>query len=145
MTHSSSPLALDVAVPVYNEQADLDRSVRTLHAYLAGEFDFAWRITIADNASTDATPAIADALAAEFPEVVAVHMVEKGRGRALKRVWLESPAEVVAYVDVDLSTDLSALPPVTMIATHTATLMPIRIIDTRPSRLEIAPPARVVG
>jgi len=111
MTHSSSPLALDVAVPVYNEQADLDRSVRTLHAYLAGEFDFAWRITIADNASTDATPAIADALAAEFPEVVAVHMVEKGRGRALKRVWLESPAEVVAYVDVDLSTDLSALPP----------------------------------
>ncbi|WP_213815645.1 bifunctional glycosyltransferase family 2/GtrA family protein [Glaciihabitans sp. dw_435] len=111
MTPPHDFLALDVAVPVYNEQADLDRSIRTLHAYLADEFDFAWRITIADNASTDDTADIADSLAAEFAEVVAVHMAEKGRGRALKRVWLDSPAQVLAYVDVDLSTDLSALPP----------------------------------
>lgn len=111
MAHSLDSIALDVAVPVYNEEDSLERGVRTLYAYLAAEVDFAWRITIADNASTDHTAAIADRLAAELPNVVAVHVAEKGRGRALKRVWLDSPAEVVAYLDVDLSTDLTALPP----------------------------------
>ncbi|HEY0258561.1 MAG TPA: glycosyltransferase, partial [Lacisediminihabitans sp.] len=111
MAHSSDTLALDVAVPVYNEQATIERSLRTLHAYLATEFEVPWRITIADNASTDGTAEIADRLARELTGVVAVHLPEKGRGRALKRVWLDSPAEVLAYVDVDLSTDLSALPP----------------------------------
>lgn len=108
--HDPTPL-LDVVVPVLDEEAALERSVRTLHAALAGQFDDRWRITIADNASTDATPAIADALARELDRVVAVHLVSTGRGRALKRVWLDSPAEVVAYLDVDLSTELAALPP----------------------------------
>jgi putative flippase GtrA len=110
MTRSAA-LALDVVVPVYNEQQTLARSIRVLHAYLTDQFDEPWRITIANNASTDNTAAIADALTTELPGVNAVHLVEKGRGRALKRVWLDSPAEVVAYVDVDLSTDLRALPP----------------------------------
>jgi putative flippase GtrA len=111
MDNPTDTLALDVAVPVYNEAADLQRSVRQLHGYLTHAMDVSWRITIADNASTDATGAIADRLAIELPGVVAVHVAEKGRGRALKHVWLHSPAQVVAYVDVDLSTDLSALPP----------------------------------
>jgi len=110
MTRSAA-LALDVVVPVYNEQQTLARSIRVLHAYLTDQFDEPWRITIANNASTDNTAAIADALTTELPGVHAVHLVEKGRGRALKRVWLASPAAVVAYVDVDLSTDLRALPP----------------------------------
>ncbi|MCU1508832.1 MAG: glycosyl transferase [Glaciihabitans sp.] len=111
MDSSPDTLALDVAVPVYNEEASLERSVRQLHGYLTESIDTTWRITIADNASTDATAQIADRLATELPGVIAVHLAEKGRGRALKRVWLDSPAEVVAYVDVDLSTELSALPP----------------------------------
>jgi putative flippase GtrA len=111
MAHSPDILALDVALPVFNEQSSLAESVRTLHEYLSTDVDVTWRITIADNASTDDTAAIADRLAAELPGVVAVHLAEKGRGRALRRVWLESPAEVVAYLDIDLSTDLRALPP----------------------------------
>jgi len=111
MAHSPDILALDVALPVFNEQSSLAKSVRTLHEYLSTDVDVTWRITIADNASTDDTAAIADRLAAELPGVVAVHLAEKGRGRALRRVWLESPAEVVAYLDIDLSTDLRALPP----------------------------------
>ncbi|TFC04912.1 bifunctional glycosyltransferase family 2/GtrA family protein [Cryobacterium sp. MDB2-33-2] len=110
MTRSAA-LALDVVVPVYNEQQTLARSIRVLHAYLTDQFEEPWRVTIANNASTDNTAAIADSLTAELPGVHAVHLVEKGRGRALKRVWLASPAAVVAYVDVDLSTDLRALPP----------------------------------
>jgi len=104
--------SLDVVVPVYNEQESLESSVRVLHATLVEQFrDESWRITIADNASTDATAVIAERLAAELPEVRLLHLDEKGRGRALKRAWLGSDAEVVAYVDVDLSTDLRALPP----------------------------------
>src|SRR4051794_11571552 len=116
MTHEPShppapPLALDVVVPVYNEQATLDTSIRRLHDYLSGALRYSWRITIADNASTDATPALADGLATELPNVAAVHLPLKGRGRALKQVWGESPAEVLVYLDEDLSTDLAALPP----------------------------------
>jgi len=104
-------LSLDVVVPVYNEQDSLERSVRVLYATLTEQFDEPWRITIADNASTDDTPLIAARLAAELPGVALLRLDEKGRGRALKRAWLESTADVVAYVDADLSTDLRALPP----------------------------------
>lgn len=102
---------LDIVVPVYNEELDLPRSVARLHDYLSSQVPMTFRITIADNASTDGTAAIADRLAAEIPEVRAVHLPEKGRGRALKRVWLDSDADVLVYMDVDLSTDLSALLP----------------------------------
>jgi putative flippase GtrA len=107
----SGPLALDVVVPVYNEEATLERSVRALADSLAAQFDERWAITIADNASTDGTAELADRLARELPGVQAMHLTQKGRGRALAQAWLASRAEVVAYVDVDLSTDLRALPP----------------------------------
>jgi putative flippase GtrA len=103
--------AVDVVVPVYNEQGALERSIRGLHRYLGAEFPFSWRIVIADNASTDATPAIAAALASELPGVEVLRLDRKGRGRALREAWLRSDARVVAYMDVDLSTDLRALLP----------------------------------
>lgn len=106
-----STLSLDIVVPVFNEQATLDTSLRRLHAYVTDAVQASWRITIADNASTDETPAIADALAGDLSGVVAVHLPLKGRGRALKTVWGASPAEVLVYLDEDLSTDLAALPP----------------------------------
>jgi glycosyltransferase involved in cell wall biosynthesis len=102
---------LDVVVPVYNEQADLENSVRRLRAYLVAVLPFSFRITIADNASTDQTPMIAGRLACELPEVTAVYLAKKGRGRALKSAWLNSDADILAYMDVDLSTDLAALLP----------------------------------
>ena len=104
-------VTLDIVVPVYNEEFDLPRSVARLHDYLSSQVPMSFRITIADNASTDATAAIADGLAARFAQVRAVHLPDKGRGRALKAVWLESDADVLVYMDVDLSTDLSALLP----------------------------------
>jgi putative flippase GtrA len=102
---------VDVVVPVYNEERDLEPSVRRLRRFLDAEFPFAARVTIADNASTDGTWAIARRLADEISGVAAVHLSLKGRGRALKETWLASDAEVVAYMDVDLSTDLRALLP----------------------------------
>ncbi|WP_432504401.1 glycosyltransferase [Kineococcus arenarius] len=105
-----APPVLDVVVPVHNEEVDLEPCVRRLHAHLAS-FPFACRITVADNASTDATAQVAAALAAEIPGVRSVRMEQKGRGRALKHVWSTSDAAVLAYMDVDLSTDLAALLP----------------------------------
>jgi putative flippase GtrA len=105
------PAVLDVVVPVYNEQSDLERCVRRLHAHLSGTFPYPFQITIADNASTDGTPDIGSGLARELPGVRAVHLDQKGRGRALAAVWSQSQAPVLAYMDVDLSTDLAALLP----------------------------------
>ncbi len=102
---------VDIVVPVYNEVAILEASVIRLHAYLREAFPFRWRITIADNASTDGTWATAQTLAAVLSDVVALHLDDKGRGRALRAAWSASDAAVVAYMDVDLSTGLDALLP----------------------------------
>ena len=104
-------LQVDIVVPVRNEERDLAPSVRRLAGYLRERFPFSARITIADNGSTDATWAIAGELARELPEVQAVHVELPGRGRALRAIWSQSEAEVLAYMDVDLSTDLNALLP----------------------------------
>ncbi|MFI9755166.1 glycosyltransferase [Streptomyces collinus] len=108
--HHPEPV-LDVVVPVYNEENDLEPCVRRLHAHLGETFPYAFRITIADNASTDATPRIAARLAAELPGTDWIRLAEKGRGRALHTAWSRSRAPVLAYLDVDLSTDLAALLP----------------------------------
>jgi glycosyltransferase involved in cell wall biosynthesis len=102
---------VEIVVPVYNEESDLERSVRRLRAYLDARFPFHATVTIADNASADATPAIGRRLAATVPGVRYMRISERGRGRALAATWLVSDADVVAYMDVDLSTDLDALLP----------------------------------
>ncbi len=102
---------LDIVVPVYNEELDLEPSIRRLRAHLDTQLPFRSVITIADNASTDATWSIAIRLADDLPGVRALHLDQKGRGRALRQAWLASEAPIVAYTDVDLSTDLDALLP----------------------------------
>ncbi len=102
---------IDIVVPVYNEQAALQDSIRRLHEFLSHEMPYAWRIVIADNASTDATLAMARALAFELDHVTVLHLDRKGRGRALRAAWTASDADVLCYMDVDLSTDLRALLP----------------------------------
>jgi glycosyltransferase involved in cell wall biosynthesis len=103
--------SVEVVVPVFNEQAALERSVRRLHRFMTAELPFSWRIVIADNASTDATPAIARTLAAELPGVEVLSLDRKGRGLALREAWSRSDARVLCYMDVDLSTDLRGLLP----------------------------------
>jgi len=102
---------VEIVVPVHNEQQDLEPSIRRLHHYLTERFPLRWQVTIADNASQDQTWGIACRLATELDGVRAVHLAAKGRGLALRVAWLSSNASVVAYMDVDLSTDLDALLP----------------------------------
>ena len=103
--------SVDVVIPVYNEEHVLAQSVATLRQFLSKGFPHKWRILIADNASTDNTLAVAQELAQKHPNVASLHIPEKGRGRALKASWLGSAADIVSYMDVDLSTDLAAFPP----------------------------------
>jgi len=102
---------VEIVIPVYNEEAGLEASIVRLHRYLRDNFRLTWVITIADNASQDQTWGIACRLAGNLDGVRAVHLDQKGRGRALRAVWSTSRASVVAYMDVDLSTDLDALLP----------------------------------
>ncbi len=102
---------VEIVVPVYNEAAGLEHSIRRLHRFLSDGFPFSWRIVIADNASVDATPDIARRLALTLPSVRHLRLEQKGRGRALRAAWSASAAKVVTYMDVDLSTDLRGLLP----------------------------------
>src|SRR6266487_2389870 len=102
---------VDIVVPVRNEETDLGPCIHRLHDYLLAGFPFSARITIADNGSTDGTWPLATALSERYPEVRAVRLDQPGRGRALHAVWGSDDADVLAYMDVDMSTDLNALLP----------------------------------
>ena len=102
---------VEVVVPVYNEQEVLAHSISELCAYLHRHLPLRWRVVIVDNASTDATWDLAQDLADTLPGVRALHLDQKGRGRALKAAWSGSTADVVAYMDVDLSTNLHSFLP----------------------------------
>ncbi len=105
------PAQVEIVIPVKDEERDLAPSIARLHDYLAGSFPFSAHVTIADNGSSDATPAIARELAARYEEVSAVRLPTPGRGLALREIWSRSQSAVLAYMDVDLSTDLKALLP----------------------------------
>src|SRR3954470_6474328 len=104
------PPMLDVVVPVHNEETDLEPCLRRLHAHLSA-LPFPFRITVAENASSDGTAAVAARVAAELAGIEVLALPEAGRGRALRTAWLRSDAPVLVYMDVDLSTDLAALLP----------------------------------
>jgi glycosyltransferase involved in cell wall biosynthesis len=110
--------SVEVVVPVHNEEDALPQSIPILCDYLETYFPYRWSVVIADNASTDATLSVAEGLAHAYPHVSVLHLDQKGRGRALKAAWLASQADVVAYMDVDLSTNLwSFLPLIAPLAT----------------------------
>jgi hypothetical protein len=105
------PLDVEIVVPVYNEAPQLEAHITELRRFLDHSFPFRALVTVVDNASTDDTYAVASQLSRTLPGVVAVHLPRKGRGYALRSAWSSSTAPVVAYMDVDLSTSLSALLP----------------------------------
>jgi glycosyltransferase involved in cell wall biosynthesis len=103
--------AVDIVIPVFNEERALEGCVKTLVNYLYENFPFDWTITVVDNASTDDTLQVANTLLTEHQALRVIHLDRKGRGLALKEAWSRSEADVVVYMDVDLSTGLDALLP----------------------------------
>ncbi|MCG2797510.1 MAG: bifunctional glycosyltransferase family 2/GtrA family protein [Cellulomonas sp.] len=144
MENTAPPPVLDLVVPVHNEERDLEHTVRTTRAFL-DTFPYRARLTIADNASTDSTLAIARRLAAELPGVSVLHLDAKGRGRALHTAWLASDAQVLAYMDVDMSTDLAALAPLIapLVSGHSQLAIGTRLV--RSSRTVRGPRREVIS
>ena len=135
---------LDVVIPVHNEEAALVRAVETVHRHLC-QLPFTFRITIADNASTDDTPDLACLLSARLDHVRALLLNRKGRGHALKRAWSSSDADVLVYMDVDLSTDLNALLPLVapLLSGHSDAAIGTRL--TRSARIVRGPRREVIS
>ena len=107
-----SQKSLDIIIPVLNEERALPNSIAVLHTHLSANFaEYDWRIVIADNGSEDATPEVSRRLASDLPGVTLFRLEQRGRGLALRTAWLASQADIVAYMDVDLSTNLAALHP----------------------------------
>jgi len=102
--------SIDFVIPIYNEEFALSRSVDTLHRRLELFELPEWRIVIVDNGSTDDSQVVATALAARYERVAYERLEIKGRGHALRSTWTRSDADASLYMDVDLSTDLAAVP-----------------------------------
>ena len=103
--------SVDIVIPVYNEEAALPKCVARLSEFAERELPNSdWRIVVADNGSVDSTREVAEQLESENERVSLVHLTMKGRGRALFKVWGDSEADTICYMDVDLSTRLDALP-----------------------------------
>ncbi|MBA3468231.1 MAG: glycosyltransferase family 2 protein [Herpetosiphonaceae bacterium] len=111
--------SVDIIIPVLNEEDQLETSVLALRDFLLTSCPYRWQIVVADNGSKDRTPEICQDLKARFPgEVNFERLEQRGRGRALRTAWLKSNADVLCYMDVDLSTNLRALPPLLAALMH---------------------------
>ncbi len=104
------PTSVEIVIPVLNEERSLPACIENLVEFTGQHGEYDWKITVADNGSTDRTPEVIAELGEKYPNVGSVRLEERGRGRALKRAWLASDADVRCYMDVDLSTDIKALP-----------------------------------
>lgn len=115
VTDIDAPLRMrprvDVVIPVYNEEQVLEAKVRELHAFLSSSMPTSWQIIIADNASTDDTWRVASSLSRDLADTSALHLDRKGKGLAVKAAWGQSSADVLSYMDVDLSTNLNSILP----------------------------------
>ena len=116
-TKQPAEVTLEVVIPVLNEAHVLAHSVGVLRRFLTESMPYRWRVVIVDNGSTDGTAEVATQLAAENPDVQFLRLEKRGRGRALRHAWMQSSADMVCYMDVDLSTDLTGLLP-TLRALH---------------------------
>ena len=103
-------VSVEIVIPVLNEDKALPVAVAKLREFARSHPGREWRFKIADNGSTDRTQEVARELAAGRPDLSVTYLTQRGRGRALKKAWLESGAGVRCYMDVDLSTDLKHLP-----------------------------------
>lgn len=102
--------SVDVVIPVLNEAHVLERSVLRLRDFLTAHLPLKWRVLVVDNGSTDGTDRVGEELARRFADVHFLKLRERGRGRALRHAWEQSRAGIVCYMDVDLSTELEAIP-----------------------------------
>ena len=100
-----------IVIPTYNEELVIGKSLET--SVLAFETllgERSWSILVADNGSTDRTPEIVADFSKECPRVGLFEVGQKGKGLAIRRAWESHDADVYAFMDADLATDLRDVP-----------------------------------
>ena len=102
-------MKINLLFPVLNERLRLQRGIDNCMEYLRSNVDIPYQLTIIDNGSDDETPQIARELENKYEEVRYVRIEERGVGIAFKTGVLENACDIVGYMDIDLSTDLSYL------------------------------------
>ena len=100
---------IDVVLPCYNEISILRSSVERTLQFFNSAPQYNWHLVIADNGSTDRTDELGKTLAEKNDQVSIISIPEKGRGHALHQAWTTSSADIVTYMDVDLSTRIEHL------------------------------------
>lgn len=102
--------SFNILFPVYNEEKRLEKGIRKTEAFLETYLpDADIRLTIVDNGSTDKTGQVGLVLEQMYPNVSYMRISEKGVGAAFRAGVASNAADIVGYMDVDLSTDLRAL------------------------------------
>lgn len=105
---SAHPLVL-ITVPVRNESRMLFNSVTKLSRDLEGS-DIRYRLSIAEDGSTDDTLSVIDELVASIPNLIVKSSPNRlGRGLALRRMWSQFDADIYAFIDADLAAGPEAL------------------------------------
>lgn len=102
-------MKLNIIFPVLNEHLRLKRGIDNCMSYMLENISIPYELTIIDNGSTDDTPDIARALEKQYEQVKYVRIEEKGVGIAFKKGIEMTNADIVGYMDIDLSTDLHCL------------------------------------
>ncbi len=104
-------MLIDICLPIRNEELILEKNTLRLYNFcLEQNFPFDWQIIIINNGSTDHSLEIGNNLASNYQKILVKDVTIPGRGNALKKVWLESRADIVSYMDSDLAVDLVAFP-----------------------------------
>jgi glycosyltransferase involved in cell wall biosynthesis len=100
-------MTIEFSIPVLNEEKILKKNILELYNFCQKNLLYIdWQIVVAVNCSTDRSLAICQELAAEYDKIKYMNYEEKGRGRSIKKTWLKSQADIVAYMDVDLAVSL---------------------------------------
>jgi len=101
------PRRLLISLPVHNEAQILENAVKAVHSALRRQSLFTYRILVIDDGSTDGTGVIADSLSHAYPELNVVHFAKRlGRGASIREAWMMEHADIYAYIDCDLATDM---------------------------------------
>lgn len=99
-------MKIEVIFPVYNEGSTIYDQIKKFNKFFDIDFKKNLYITVADNGSNDNTFTICNDLLNKKLINNYLSISQKGRGRAIKQSIINSDADIVSYMDIDLSTDL---------------------------------------
>jgi dolichyl-phosphate beta-glucosyltransferase len=95
-------------IPAHDEEHRLPDTLKQVAAYLQAQ-PYEFEVLLVENSSTDNTLAIAQAFAAQNPQVRVLQNTQRGKGLAVKRGMLEARGEYRFMCDADLSMPITEI------------------------------------